>query len=745
MTFVNDNNEALEVDAKLGVTKQGVSFFDGSINGDVSLNFAVKNTAENRKVLNYNGPQMLNQIAWVKQPFNLMRDGNVFMRGSIVIQADDGVTLNCYFVSGNSNWIQLLNGLISELNWENYVTQMNPLITGLMFPSYPSTFAPVKTSGIIFPWVDWAYNFMNGYNIKYMFGYDGLPRKDNTVDSSGNLDNSMVDFYPCLYMSSLVSEIFQQNGLKIAGNIVNDPLFKTMIVPPVSGLMKRIPFKDVICTGSSQVIGAPPTKYNSFTTIRDVDGQFSASNGTFTPKKSQIYNFALSLSALSVPVVSVDVYVNGLFNGNTNLTTAQGWTFNFDIIKGQSVEFRINTACTLSMNLTITTPIIIKNGDYVDPSNFLPKMTCLSVVKFLVNFFGCQTYFDEFSKTVTMNIVEKLKPELAPDWSEYFVSCRSEYTVNQAGENFLRMEDPSDQEPRLKNYNALHEKQYGEGVVTTTNTLKAKLDIVKIPFGASEFDIDLSGTWCAKVPLINLVDGEAVPYTAITDLGVAGSLTNFIRYTVAIQLNLHEVIRIVDANGNNLGYFQTQAVGATTLDVPSPFFSNHIGTIYRQTINYQTIKPRILVVKPEIFFSDFASSLGGAKPWNKTNFLIITSSASGKGIGKLYEKIDYAFYCKNKTGEPIDTFVANCSIDNPDISDFTDPSVSQLSLNKVSQFIKNPNFRFKMLLPESVFQSFDFSYFIYVKSEPVTGYFFIQSIVNYQDASNPVEVNLYMI
>ena len=112
MTFSDDNGNILEFDGDFAMTKQAVSFFNFAIKGDVSINFTLDNNSVNRKVLNYSGPQMVNQVAFTKQALKrLDHSGNVLDRGYIVIQDEREDSLNCFYVSGNSNWVQMLQGL----------------------------------------------------------------------------------------------------------------------------------------------------------------------------------------------------------------------------------------------------------------------------------------------------------------------------------------------------------------------------------------------------------------------------------------------------------------------------------------------------------------------------------------------------------------------------------------------------------------------------------------------------------
>ena len=101
MTFQDDNGNSIDVTGDFALTKQAMSFFDFSIKGDVSINFEIDNNSATRKTLGYYGPQMNSQVAWTKQVFSRMIDGNVLDRGYIVIQDETIERLNCFYVSGN--------------------------------------------------------------------------------------------------------------------------------------------------------------------------------------------------------------------------------------------------------------------------------------------------------------------------------------------------------------------------------------------------------------------------------------------------------------------------------------------------------------------------------------------------------------------------------------------------------------------------------------------------------------------
>ena len=301
MTFADSNGRLIETKGDFAISKKCVSFFGFKIMGDVSINFDLDNNSEVRDVLNYDGPQMLNQVAWTRQPFSRMRNGNPLDNGFIVIESESKDKLNCYYVSGNSNWINLLTGIITDLDWSRYQTQITA-----------TNIALNTTEGLIFPYVDWTYNLKNGFNVKY---FRGENNGDKTVDVTDNQELSFVDFYPCLYLHTLVKEILQQNGIKLAGNIAQDKLYQTLVVTPDTGQMKRTPFKPVIAIGSSQLIPAlSTTKYTSFTTIRDPDGVFDSSSSSIIAGSNQSLYFTITAVSSTAFPLGAAVYKNGAFS-----------------------------------------------------------------------------------------------------------------------------------------------------------------------------------------------------------------------------------------------------------------------------------------------------------------------------------------------------------------------------------------------------------------------------------------------
>lgn len=726
MTFIDDNGNVLQFDGEFAMTKQSVSFLDFKIKGDVSTNFQVANNSVNRKVLNYNGPQMVDQVAFTKQPFNRIRNGNIIDRGYIVIQSEDADSLDCFYVSGNSNWIQLLQGLISELDYSGTTngTDYNKLTLASTVTSLTSA-----TEGIIFPLVDWCYGLKKGNNYFFM---------DNLVDVTNDENKAyLYDFFPCFYVHSLMREIAQQNGFKFDGDLFDDQLFKSLVITPESGTMKREPFKTIILAGANQTSGTSAAlyQYTSFTEVQDPLNLFS--NSRFTTNQKAGITFTIYGYSTDPNTGDVSLYKNGVSVNTFTLGVDVSPDPYYDIASpGDYFELYFEnlssppgSTTTFRTNLKIEISEVIKTNDYVNPSNFLPKMLCLDFVKGIINLFGAVVSYNEYSKTISINIIENFSLGDAEDWSDYYISHRSEYTVEQAQNNYIKY-STNNTDASIEKYNALHKLDFGDGNITTGNTLKSESVLAELPFSPSSFNLAANGMFTTNIPLINLVDdGEAVSFSSVAS--VSATVARF-TFSAGPVFFVNEVIRLSNSEGVDLGYFTINAVTSTTIDVYFTFVGTFTGKIRHQKINYQDVGARLLSVKPSTSISDFSDS---------SSIRLYDESLSATTPST----IPVGVFTKLSTIDQIDQWKGNLAIDNPDSGGFSDPSIKELYFNKISKFLQNPDIRFRMILPESVYKSFDFNRFIYVKSENLTGYLFVYSIVNYVDSNTPVEVNAHLL
>ena len=114
-----------------------------------------------------------------------------------------------------------------------------------------------------------------------------------------------------------------------------------------------------------------------------------------------------------------------------------------------------------------------------------------------------------------------------------------------------------------------------------------------------------------------------------------------------------------------------------------------------------------------------------------------------------YDTVNFAWFAKPK-GPVRLTSGINClkeslEVTRINIDSYKDVTMEYSNLKKVGNILKNPRVRARMTLPVSVFTSFKFDKFVYIKSRDLTGLFFVEKIDQYKDAKSLVIVDLLYI
>lgn len=235
--FVNDNGERLEYSGEeVTFTKQIASFRNFKIKGDFTASFKIANNSHNRQALGYYGLQQIGNHAFAPNPFNLVRNGNFNRSGNIIIEDDDGQEIGCYFISGNANWFKAFDFPSNQITNTKLQVQYNATgLTGIIG----------KTYGMVLPLIDYAY-YRNKFDKYFLVT---LIRGTESPAYTGS-----PDLYPCLYVHTLLQELAKTAEIRVTGDLLNDQLFKTLIMTPYT--------PDLIDTATGSVIDN--SQINSF-------------------------------------------------------------------------------------------------------------------------------------------------------------------------------------------------------------------------------------------------------------------------------------------------------------------------------------------------------------------------------------------------------------------------------------------------------------------------------------------------
>lgn len=364
-------------------------------------------------------------------------------------------------------------------------------------------------------------------------------------------------------------------------------------------------------------------------------------------------------------------------------------------------------------------------GDHITIGSIAPKMDAVEFIKWLAVSFGCICYFDDYSQTLTMNIVDNFKKEDAEDWSDYFISARGEYDkVNQ--NNYIRMQDPPEDE--LEKYNKVNEVKWGELNIQSDKDDGSETDVYKSPFLPVKDDIGTVNTLYASpyVEFFKLEDDGSFVFTAG---GNNGGRIQFTGLTNFQPTGKNFIFRVEDNSGIYNGY-HTGSASPTVLNSAEAYVSNSGGgTIFPQKVTEVSAGHRILVCIPNISVKDISS--------------LVSFDISSDGTPDLKTNVAWAYYFKPQY--PYSTLLHNkkgLSYGEVNTTGYNDVSLSEGYMNRFKKMITNPPLVATMRLPESVYQKYKFNKFVFIKSEKLTGYFIVQKIDEYVAGATPVEVEL---
>jgi hypothetical protein len=369
-----------------------------------------------------------------------------------------------------------------------------------------------------------------------------------------------------------------------------------------------------------------------------------------------------------------------------------------------------------------------------------PDMKAIDFIKWCCFSFGCVPVYDTYSSKLTLNIVDKFQKENADDWSEYLKEFNIIYSsVTQ--NNYLRVKEPNEKfdfaefssfyGTFISTYDNSIDVKYGELNIESEKDDESKTEIYKSPFRPIQDFIMTEGDDIAVpyIPFYELEDGDVGYYfgsiTSLTD-GYGGSNPNLVGSGYPFTTFTPGLIVRVYSSGLDGYHLVDQITTAATCEISATYTATGTGTFWIQKIKKGNPGARVLSYIPRIAASGFT---------NKANF---------KRSSGTYANVATAYYFKETTGyATLDSYKKGLSYGA--ITGKADLPLSETYLNNVSKAVKNPTIRTKMILPESVFNSFEFDRFIYLDTGMINGYFLVESILNYKDSNTLVEVNLYNV
>lgn len=729
MIRVNGRYLDLLPDTNIVIDKQAKLFEEiDTTQRDFSYTFDIPYTTNNYEILSFPSPDTSGKTIYNDLPCDIVgTDGIPIYTGKLRIEKIKARSITASFFSGNYNWLSLISGNLSDLDFSEYNTDLND--TNIID-------FRTRTEGITFP----------------------------LVDLGGLVTRSQVwllseDFTGALYVKTIFRKIFYRSGIKFKGDLVNDWLFNNTIIIKNNKSLDEIQASSSFVEKTSTT--TRPTENVDYKITFDNDSvapYFDGDNNAYDLAGSR-YVVPYKMTALvectlegSLQDVNysnrIRIYINGAFTF-VDIGLSIGGLYN-TAVPGDKQFFSIRRTLTLEAGDIVeiyshwqestgsTTPISVISGSVkitpvfiyrVFGNDLVPKWTKKDFVLSVLNLFNVIADFDPISKTVTFNIFEKLRTKTAINISQYIDPSTievdfSEFISAFGRNNYLSYDEGDDED--LREYNIKEFVKYAAGNIPVDNDfIEEGKDIIKSNFTSPISYIN--PIFSASLERLNLIELEESENTDFTAVAAGGSFASF---TISDEFYfVGDLVRIQDStNPDYNGDWLVYAVGAGTVELSGiDFTETATGKISRLNHRYTTSdKVFILVNIPDYNIANFSM----VSPWNLDD-----SSPTA---------LAFAYFNILNTGDTVnDSYLQGLSFGDVGNAKSYQKTLIDTYWRTVANILSDPvkvkaSFRF----PQSVFRLLTPLTPVYLKTQKTTNLYYINRIRGYKNSHLPCEVEL---
>lgn len=712
------NDTVLDFNAAVSMERQAKLFeqIDTSV-GDFSYAAEMPDNGHNRKALGMPLADSLLGSQYVVNNATLMNDAGTQMYfGSVRVEGIANNKIRWSFFSGNSNWFSKLTGNLSTLNIAKYDTLQT---SANVIDSWS------KTSGLVYPWIDAG------------------PLKTRRWKSA-----RPEDFAPGLFLHTIFEDLFQSAGLKIKGDLINDPLFNQIVV------VTNSKSDDEIENRSSNVqkitdqnlpsnLSYVKVTFDNDSTYPYFDGSsnnFDLSTNKYTADLEMDLNVKLNLQLDADHWTSIVLYKNGVATtSHVSISTTDTNTLNTNIhlVAGDYIEWYSRNQVSggpsvniISGNLEITPTYIFKSFAKAT----LPKWTKQQFVSSVLQMFCCITAYDPFTKTVTINLFDKIKGKPSIDISQYISGSVEvdfvDFISNYGKVNRFSYSETSEEE--TDRYNASSDIKYGAGQLIARNDyIQDSADVIESDFSAPISYIHPEfGCSIDRMELIELEDGEIEQdFATIQDDGAG--LAKFMITDADDFFNVGELVRVeCEDTQYNGEYIISQTTSTFLALYGGAFLTNNPGKITRMRYENTSNSDVFLVVHTGL------RNVNTFSP--ESIFYLGTSSRTTWG---------HSFFNLLATGQEVDEFFTQglCfgKVNNPLAFQRT---ILDTYWQQFSRILNNPVKLIPMCnIPETVHAKMDFITPISIKTEESTNEYYVNKERGYEGQQYKCTIELIQL
>lgn len=726
--MIKVNDRYLEFSGEVEVDKQ-IKLFEtiDEANGDFSYSFDLDMTTPNMEALGLPYPDNQSKTVYSTNRAELQSDaGETLHVGSLrveVIRYEER-KIQCSFFAGNSNWFGQLSGPLSDIDFSDLDVNQTP---GNIQASWSNT------EGVVFPVVDNGILFRRGVN-----------------------HMKSEDFVAGMYVKTIVNRIFQKHSIKIQGDLLNEPLYNQITI------QKNGKSQDQINENSSYVeklsTTARPVELDFYkmtfqndTVYPYYDGaadSFDLANSryvapfkmlvrveaSFTPSiVDSSYNQRIYLYINGVfTFVDVGLSVGGLYN---SATPGDQDTFTIDrtIVLETGDILEVYTQWQQSVGSTQNdvlsgwvkiTPIYIYRAF---GNAAVPSWTQQEFISNIFSIFNVLPSYDQYTKTLTLDLFEKIKGKSPIDLSEFVTVNETDYSefISNFGKRNLLSYQQVDLED-IRQYNIQNFFKYAQGSVNADNDfLEDSVSLVESDFANPEsyinpaFDMSME-----RLNLITVEEGDTVDFTVVTSsLGQAV-------FTIDRDIFLlGDLVRITESEDPKYnGDWIVDFISAGSIECFGLNFSSDCtGKITKLNHRYnETEDVYLLVNVPDYQVQNF-SGLGEIRV-DTTNF----------------SRVGTAFFALLQMGRPINTaFKQSLSFGNISSPLFYQRTIVQTYWSLFERMVNDPvKLRATGNLPLKTYRDIDFLRPVMIKTLETVNLYYVNLLRGYKGSHLPCDLEL---
>lgn len=547
--MIKANGAYLDFNGEIDIESQ-IKLFEniGLSAGDFSYDITLQDNGFNRKILGIPRADTV-KIIYQSVPSEVVDDtGQSIFTGKIQVNRVEGGFITSTFFAGNTEWFSELSEPLSVLPLYRYDRDLTESEIVASFSD---------SSGIVFPIIDTGALITRSYrNFK------------------------TEDFIGCFYVKTLLTEIFNPKGIKLEGDLLNDPIFNKLVICANNHGQDEIENRSSYASKTSDqtTVVTETILFQDDSTSPFFDGSkdnFNAATGEYTADIGMIVRVELTLSASSVATYTINIFVNGVqvavrfASGAAQISIDEALKLNSSDIVTVVLD-NVSASTTISAGATIRfTPIFLYRAF---GNSSIPQWTQMQFVSNILRLFNVLPSYNTTSKTLTLDLFNNIKNKPYVDLSgEITIDAIdfTEFVSGYAKNNIFKYQDSEDEDLRI--YNISNFIVYGSGNLTVDNDyIENEKDIVNSDFTSPI--TYLSSIFDTSLEKINFVELQEILNKPITNVTDSSGNARFVITNADSFFSVGDLVRIETTLDGYLGEWVINSVTPTAILVNGLFF-----------------------------------------------------------------------------------------------------------------------------------------------------------------------------